>query len=88
MAKIGILGAGGFGTALAVLTQVMGHEVTLWSAVEKELSEILEYGENKRLLPGILVPISDINITGNENDLLDCEYNNQSNSKYNKVPNN
>ncbi len=73
MAKIGILGAGGFGTALAVLTQAMGHEVTLWSAVEKELSEILEYGENKRLLPGILVPISDINITGNENDLLDCE---------------
>ena len=73
MAKIGVLGAGGFGTALAVLTEAMGHTVTLWSAVKSELAEIMEYGENRRLLPGIEVPVSKLTITDREDKLSECD---------------
>lgn len=73
MAKIGVLGAGSFGTALAVLMTKMGHTVTLWSAVSSELSDILEHGENRRLLPGVSVPVSDMILTGDEKKLLECD---------------
>ena len=33
MAKIGIIGAGTWGTALAVLLNNNGHEVTIWSII-------------------------------------------------------
>lgn len=53
--KITILGCG-FGTALAVLWNKAGHEVTAWTRNEEEIGEILRCGEHKRLLPG--VPVS------------------------------
>ena len=37
MAKIGVLGAGGWGIALSVLLNQNGHEVTLWSKLETEV---------------------------------------------------
>ena len=55
MAKITILGSGGFGTSLAVMAHKYGHEVSLWSAFSEEIEHIRKYGENKKLLPGILV---------------------------------
>lgn len=55
MAKIVILGAGGFGTSLAVTFHKYGEAVTLWSAFDKELEDMRRYGENKRLLPGVAV---------------------------------
>lgn len=56
MAKITVLGAGGWGIALAVLLHNNGHEVTIWSAVEREVNEINETRENKVSLPGIVIP--------------------------------
>lgn len=53
--KITILGCG-FGTALAVLWNKAGHEVTAWTRNEAEIADILRCGEHKRLLPG--VPVS------------------------------
>lgn len=55
MAKIVILGAGGFGTSLAVTFHKYGETVTLWSAFDRELEDMRRYGENKRLLPGVPV---------------------------------
>ena len=52
--KITILGCG-FGTALAVLWNKAGHEVTAWSRNKDEVSDILRCGEHKRLLPGVAV---------------------------------
>lgn len=52
--KITILGCG-FGTALAVLWNKAGHEVTAWTRNEEEVRDILRHGENKRLLPGVAV---------------------------------
>lgn len=53
--KITILGCG-FGTALAVLWNKAGNEVTAWSNNEQEILDIQRFGEHKRLLPG--VPVS------------------------------
>lgn len=72
MAKIGILGAGGFGTSLAVICDQSGHDVTLWSAVKSEIDDIHQHGENKRLLPGI--PVNpQINLTTEISDIATCE---------------
>lgn len=52
--KITILGCG-FGTALSVLWDKGGHEITAWTKYEEEISDILRYGEHKKLLPGVAV---------------------------------
>ncbi len=52
--KITILGCG-FGTALAVLWNKAGHEVTAWTKYQEEITEIQRFGEHKKLLPGIAV---------------------------------
>lgn len=57
MEKIIILGSGGFGTALAIMCQGMGHQTILYSPFQEELDRIRQDGENKRLLPG--VPVSE-----------------------------
>ncbi len=52
--KITILGCG-FGTALSVLWDKAGHEITAWTKYEEEINDIRRYGEHKKLLPGIAV---------------------------------
>lgn len=52
--KITILGCG-FGTALAVLWNKAGHEITAWTKNTEEIADILRCGEHKRLLPGVAV---------------------------------
>ena len=37
MAKIGMIGAGSWGTALALLCDKNGHEVTIWSIMKDEV---------------------------------------------------
>lgn len=60
--KISVLGAGGWGTTLAVLLHYNGHNVTLWE-YDKTYAKILEKNrENKNFLPGINIPI-EIRIT-------------------------
>lgn len=55
MAKIVILGSGGFGTSLAVTFHKFDYDVTLWSISKEEINGIRAHGENKKLLPGIAV---------------------------------
>ena len=55
MAKVTILGGGTWGIALAVLLHNNGHEVTVWSAVEKEIQMLRELHEHK-MLPGVKLP--------------------------------
>lgn len=56
MSDIFILGAGGWGTALAIMCAKQGHRVTLWSHSQKRVEELCADGENKRLLPGVAIP--------------------------------
>jgi glycerol-3-phosphate dehydrogenase (NAD(P)+) len=60
--KIGIIGAGAWGTALALLLADRGHDVTLWM-YEKDLAEETQRTrENRVYLPGFTLPA---NITVN-----------------------
>ena len=56
MAKLSILGAGGWALGLAILLNNNGHDVTVWSKVKAELDGIREEGENKKSLPGVKIP--------------------------------
>lgn len=57
MSRIAILGAGGFGTALALMCdQQRGHDVTLWTHREEEAIRLNESREQPKLLPGIKIP--------------------------------
>ena len=55
MSKVGILGAGSWGSALAVLLNNNGHEVTLWSALSDEVKELNEKREHTSKLPGVKI---------------------------------
>lgn len=56
MAKITILGSGGFGLALAIMCRSMEHQVTVWSKFQEEIDEIRTTGELSRKLPGVKIP--------------------------------
>lgn len=58
MAKISIVGSGGWGTANAVLLANNGHEVLLWSYFEDESRELENKRENTQFLKGIKIPES------------------------------
>lgn len=64
MANVGVLGAGSWGTALAVLLSDNGHSVTIWSIDEKEVQMLDEKREHELKLPGVKLP-PDMVITGN-----------------------
>lgn len=53
MARVGIIGAGSWGTALAVVLTDNGHDVTLWSVLEDEIAMLKEHHEQKDKLPGV-----------------------------------
>ena len=53
MEKIGVIGAGSWGTALALTLSGKGHDVSIWDLDEKHLEELAENRENVRYLPGI-----------------------------------
>lgn len=57
MANITILGCG-FGTALSVMWDKNGHNVTTWTKFQAEVDAIQRDGEHKKLLPGVIVPPS------------------------------
>ena len=56
MAEILILGAGGFGTALAIMCAQNGHDVTLYSPFQEEIETLSAAREHKKLLPGVKIP--------------------------------
>lgn len=63
MANISIIGAGSWGTALAVLLHNNGHNVTMWSAVSAEV-EMLRNDRQLASLPGVVLDDS-VEITDN-----------------------
>ena len=68
MAKISVIGSGGWGIALAILLHENGHNLTIWSFDKKEVEELKETRQNKAKLPNILIS-NDIEVT---NDLKEA----------------
>jgi glycerol-3-phosphate dehydrogenase (NAD(P)+) len=54
--KTTVIGDGGWGTALAMVLERNGHDVTVWGPFPDELAAIVANGENKTYLPGVPVP--------------------------------
>jgi glycerol-3-phosphate dehydrogenase (NAD(P)+) len=53
---VAVIGAGSWGTALAMVLADNGHEVRLWSHNESQVKEINQYHMNKKYLPDIQLP--------------------------------
>ncbi len=53
MAKVSVIGAGSWGTALAIVLQKNQHDVTVWSIIEDEIKMLDEKREHLDKLPGI-----------------------------------
>lgn len=74
MTSIGIIGAGTWGTALAIMLQNNGHQVTIWSALPEEIEQMEETRRHKNL-PGVELPqeiglTADLRLAMAEKDLL------------------
>lgn len=53
MAKIGVIGAGSWGIALAVLLHKNGHQVSVWSILKDEIEMLNRDREHRDKLPGV-----------------------------------
>ena len=53
MARVGILGAGSWGTALSMMLFQNGHDVTVWSIDNNEVEMLQKEREHKTKLPGV-----------------------------------
>ncbi len=56
MAKVSVIGAGSWGTALSRLLSTNGHQVTVWSLIESEIQMLKEKREHVSKLPGVKLP--------------------------------
>ena len=63
MAKVSVLGAGSWGTAIAFLLSNNGHQVTMWSIDPREVDMLRTEREQKDKLPGVKLS-EEILITG------------------------
>ena len=54
--KVGVIGAGSWGTTLGKLLAEKGDDVTIWSYTQGPANDINERKENKDFLPGIILP--------------------------------
>lgn len=56
MAKVGVIGAGSWGIALASLLHKNGSQVTVWSIIKEEVDMLNAAHEHKDKLPGVKLP--------------------------------
>lgn len=70
MAKISVIGSGGWGIALTILLHKNGHNLTIWSFDKKEAEELKKTRQNKTKLPNILLP-EDIKVTDDLREAVD-----------------
>lgn len=75
MYNVGIIGAGSWGTSLAILLANKGYQVVLWSKVEAEIELLNTYREHIHRLPGVKLPdnievVTDLEYASKNRDLL------------------
>lgn len=70
---VAVVGAGSWGTALALLLSLNGHSVTLWGHDSLTLEKIRASRENTTYLPGISLPES-IRFSSDLDDVCDSEF--------------
>lgn len=56
MARIGVIGGGAFGTAMACVVRRSGHEVVLWALEPEVVEDVNARRRNEHFLPGVELP--------------------------------
>jgi glycerol-3-phosphate dehydrogenase (NAD(P)+) len=70
--RIGVIGAGAWGTALAMVAAQAGRSVTLWAREPEVVESLVRGRENKLFLPGVVLP-SGLAATGDLAAAADAE---------------
>jgi glycerol-3-phosphate dehydrogenase (NAD(P)+) len=74
LTRVGVVGAGSWGTALASVLAKKGHEVHLWALESEVVDDIRRSQENKTYLPGSCLP-ANLQATGDLGEALaDAEF--------------
>jgi glycerol-3-phosphate dehydrogenase (NAD(P)+) len=72
MTQVAVVGAGAFGTALASVARLGGHDVVLWGRDGAQISDMRQTRLNQRYLPGVLLP-EGLRLTDHLGDLSDAD---------------
>ena len=67
--KVCVVGAGGWGTALAIILNHNSLDVTLWSYENKVVEDVVAYRENIQYLPRVTIP-QGLQVTSNLKDAI------------------
>jgi glycerol-3-phosphate dehydrogenase (NAD(P)+) len=68
--KVAVIGAGSWGTTLALLLAGKGFGVNLWEFFPEQAHDLIKYRENRKFLPGVNIP-DNVLITSNLEVALD-----------------
>jgi glycerol-3-phosphate dehydrogenase (NAD(P)+) len=69
---IGIIGAGSWGTALAILVHGAGSPITVWGHNEEHIAKVASTHENAAYIPGVRLPDS-LRFTADLDALAECD---------------
>ncbi len=69
MGKIGILGAGGWGTAISIHLANKGYKPILWEFFKDYAEELKNVRENYKFLPGVKIP-ENVKITSSKEEII------------------
>ncbi len=72
--KITVIGDGGWGTAIALLLNGYGHQVTIWGPFEEYLTEVRACRENTQFLKGVTIPLEILFSSDPEEAVQDAEF--------------
>ncbi len=68
--KVAVLGAGNWGTTVALLLHGNGHDVALWEFNERLAQDMITHRENRTYLPGFRIP-DDVMVTSSLGEASD-----------------
>ena len=69
MKRVSIVGAGNWGTALAITLARKGHPVTLWAYEREVVESVRSRHENELYMPGIKIPLG-VSASGNPSEAV------------------
>jgi glycerol-3-phosphate dehydrogenase (NAD(P)+) len=70
--RIAVIGGGAWGTALALTATMAGRNPILWAREDDVVASIKEVRENKRFLPGVMLP-ENLSVTGDLKTAADAD---------------
>jgi glycerol-3-phosphate dehydrogenase (NAD(P)+) len=73
MKRVAVIGAGSWGTALAIVLADNGYEVRLWGRRQDQIDEINERHTNEKYLPAIKLPTNIIGYTSLKEAVVDID---------------